>query len=255
MNLAEAESMISAARENDVFLMEAFAYRCHPQTHKLVEIIQDGGIGQVRMVRAVFSFDAPYDPKSRLFAKELGGGGILDVGCYPASMTRLIAGAASGKPFLNPDEVKGSAVLGPTGVDHYAAATLKFENNVIAEIICGVACQVPSEVSVFGTDGMIHVTQPWLPSSPVRHAQSPLPPETVFPSASIHIHGQDERIREMIKIEVDRDLYTYEADTVAENINQRQAPGMTWQDSLGNMRLLDEWRREAGVVYENDVLS
>ncbi len=123
MNHLEAAAMIKAARENDVFLMEAFMYRCHPQTLKLAALVRDGTIGQVKMIRAVFSYNAGYDPTSRAYANELGGGGILDVGCYPASMTRLIAGAASGEPFLDPVHVKGCAKIGPTGVDHYAAAT------------------------------------------------------------------------------------------------------------------------------------
>ncbi|NIP42600.1 MAG: Gfo/Idh/MocA family oxidoreductase, partial [Aliifodinibius sp.] len=82
MNSTEAESMIEAAQQNDIFLMEAFSYRPHPQTKKLVEIIQEGRIGRVQMLRAVFSYRSDFDPDSRLFAKELGGGAILDVGCY-----------------------------------------------------------------------------------------------------------------------------------------------------------------------------
>ena len=143
MNVAEAESMIEAARANDVFLMEAFMYRCHPQTRKVVQLVNDGAVGQVRMIRAVFSFHTPYDPASRWYARELGGGGIMDVGCYPASGSRLIAGAAEGKPFLDPVEVKACANIGPTGIDHYTAATLRFENDIVAELICGVNCEIP----------------------------------------------------------------------------------------------------------------
>jgi predicted dehydrogenase len=165
-------------------------------------------------------------------------------------MTRLIAGAASNEPFLDPVQVKGCAKIGPTGVDHYAAATLLFENDIIAEIIAGVGCQIPSEVSIYGTDGMLSVRNPWLPSSPCRDAREPLPLDTVFPPTSIHIRRYDAPNTEEIVIEVDRDLFTYEADTVAENIVHRQSPAMSWQDTLGNMRLLDRWRREGNIVYE-----
>jgi predicted dehydrogenase len=122
MNSAEAERMVEAAAQNDVFLMEAFMYRCHPQTQKLAELVRQGAVGTVRMIRSVFSYYSAYSPTSRAHSKELGGGGILDVGCYPASMARLIAGAAAGQPFLEPVQVKACGKVSPTGVDLYSAA-------------------------------------------------------------------------------------------------------------------------------------
>jgi predicted dehydrogenase len=100
MNYPEAMAVVEAAVRNDVFLMEAFMYRCHPQTAKLVELIREGAIGQVRVIQADFSFHGGYNPESRLLNPELGGGGILDVGCYCASMARLIAGAHRAKTSL-----------------------------------------------------------------------------------------------------------------------------------------------------------
>ncbi len=252
MNAMEAEAMIAAAKENDVFLMEAFMYRCHPQTLRLAELVRDGEIGQVRIIRAVFSYNAEYNPNSRAYANELGGGGILDVGCYTASMSRLIAGAASNQLFLDPVQVKGCAKVGPTGVDHYAAATLQFDNDIIAEAITGVGCQIPVEVSIYGTDGYLSVPNPWLPSTLCRGATGPLPLDTVFPPTSIYLWKPGASAPDEIVIEVDRDLFTYEADAVAESIDQRQSPRMSWRDSLGNMRLLDRWLDEAGVVYGED---
>ncbi|MBX2998499.1 MAG: Gfo/Idh/MocA family oxidoreductase [Caldilineaceae bacterium] len=252
MNSTEAEAMIDAAHRHDVFLMEAFMYRCSPQTQTLVELVKSGVIGQVRLIRSVFSFQASFDPTRRTFSPEMGGGGILDVGCYPASMARLIAGAAAGQPFLNPTEVKGCGVLGPSGVDHYTAATLKFENEIVAEIITGVTLRLPVEATIYGDEGMISVPNPWLPSSPCRTARQPLPLDTSFPSTKIllHVYGKGEP--EEIVVPVDRDLFTYEADMVATHIAQRQAPAMSWEDTLGNMRLLDRWRQEIGLVYPQD---
>ena len=255
MNAAEAESMIEAAKHHDVFLMEAFMYRCHPQSARVVELIKDGAVGQVRMIRAVLSFHAPYDPASRLYARELGGGGIMDVGCYPASGSRLIAGAAAGKPFLDPVEVKGLAHLGPTGVDHYASASVLFENDIVAELICGVGCEVPGQVHIYGSEGMLTIPNLWLPSSPVRNAPQALPPDTPIPPATMRLDYHDDRPSEEIVVEADRDLYAYEADTVAKYIESRQAPAMTWEDTLSNMRLLDRWRRDIGLAYEADGAS
>ena len=96
VNHPQAMAVVEAARRNDVFLMEAFMYRCHPQTAKLVELIRRGVIGEVRAVQATFGFHASYDLDGRLLKRSLGGGGILDVGCYCVSMARLVAGVAQG---------------------------------------------------------------------------------------------------------------------------------------------------------------
>lgn len=248
MNAETAATMIDAARTNDVFLMEAFMYRCHPQIARTVALIQDGAIGEVRVVRSTFGFHASFNPDSRTFNRELGGGGILDVGCYPASMARLIAGSAAGKAFLDPTEFKATGVVGPTGVDHYTAATLKFENDVIAEISTAITCNLPPETVIYGTSGILTVPNPWLPSSPSRSAREALPLDTEFPPATLLLHKSGGEPEE-ITVAVDRDLFSYEADMVGEHIAARQAPAMTWEDTLGNMRTLDQWLAEIGVEY------
>ncbi len=248
MNYTETEAMVNAARENDVFLMEAFMYRCHPQIAKMVELIQEGAIGDVLAVRATFGYRSGFNPQSRIYNREMGGGGILDIGCYTASMARKIAGAAANELFLNPISVKGNGKVGPTGVDHIAAATLKFENDIIAEIVCAVECTYGSSVIIYGTDGTLTIPNPWLPSSPCRGARAPLPPDTTFPATQLIVQSSGGREATEVAVTADRDLFTYEADTVAAHIADRQAPAMSWADTLGNMQLLDAWREEVGVV-------
>ncbi len=248
MNAADAAKMVELARANDVFLMEAFMYRCHPQIAKLVELIQEGAIGDVLVVRSTFGFQATFNSDSRTFNREMGGGGILDVGCYPASMARLVAGAAAGKAFLDPVEFKATGVVGPTGVDHYTTATLKFENDVIAEISTAITCNLPGETVIHGSGGILTVPNPWLPSSPCRGAREALPLDTQFPSSKLLLHKRGSDPEEII-VEVDRDLFSYEADMVGEHIANRQAPAMSWDDTLGNMQTLDKWLAELGVVY------
>ena len=109
----EADAMIHAARKAGTFVGEAFMYRLHPQTAKLVELIRSGAIGDVRMIRSSFGFAMPrLHAGAPALANDQAGGGILDVGGYPVSMARLIAGAAVGKPFAEPDSVAGAAHLG-----------------------------------------------------------------------------------------------------------------------------------------------
>ena len=249
MNHTDAVAMVEAARKNDVFLMEAFMYRCHPQIQKMVELIQDGEIGEVQFIQATFGFQANFNPNGRLFNREMGGGGILDIGCYTASMARKVAGAAANKLFLDPISVKAHGKVGPTGVDHIAAATLKFENDIVAEIACAVECNIGSKVIVYGSGGTLTIPSPWLPSSACRGARTALPLATNFPPSHIVLNSYQNRETSEITVEVDRDLFTYEADMVANHISDRQAPAMSWEDTLGNMKVLDVWREEIGVVY------
>jgi len=252
MNAAQAAQIIDEARKNGVFLMEAFMYRCHPQMARMAELIRGGTIGEVRAIRATFSFSMPVDESSRMFNKGLGGGAILDLGCYPASMSRFIAGAAAGRPFADPVRVRACGVIGSTGVDTFTAATAEFPGGIIAELVCGSTCQLPIEVSVTGTTGRLSLPNPWLPSTPVRNALKPLPMDTAWPSEKILLQPHDTKEVSEIVVTADRDLYAYEADTVDRHTLDRMAPAMSWEDSMGNMRLLDKWREEIGLTYDQD---
>jgi predicted dehydrogenase len=237
INHAEAMAVVEAAHRNDVFLMEAFMYRCHPQIAKLVDMIKEKAIGEVRLIVAPFSFHAGFNPDSRLFSQKLAGGGILDVGCYSASMSRLIAGASMGKDFADPVGIKASGHLGETGVDEYTAGLLTFENGIIAQISTGVSLSQDNVVRIYGTEGSIIVRDPWIPA---REGG-----ETILELKK----GGDS---ETITVKTDRWLYSLEADMVANNIENRQgvSPAMTWKDTLGNMKTLDMWREQIGLVYD-----
>ncbi len=252
MNFREADGIVAAARANDVFLMEAFMYRCHPQVQRLVGLLRDGAIGRLHTIRSTFGFKVAFNPASRLFNKAMGGGGILDIGCYPASVARLIAGAADGKPFADPLHLKACGVLGESGVDSHTAATVEFPGGVLAQLACSLSGQLPVEVIAFGTEGWLSLPNPWLPSSPARKAPRPLPRDTLWPSERLLLGSYGGSEPKEIPVTSDRDLYTYEADEVAAHIKERQSPAMGWEDSLSNMRLLDQWRREIGLRYAQD---
>lgn len=81
MTEKQVSIILDTAKKHNVFVMEAYMYRCHPQTLKVVELIQSNALGRVKLIRANFSFDGrPLGPTSRLWRNELGGGAILDIG-------------------------------------------------------------------------------------------------------------------------------------------------------------------------------
>jgi predicted dehydrogenase/aryl-alcohol dehydrogenase-like predicted oxidoreductase len=237
----EADAMFHAARKAGTFMGEAFMYRSHPQTLKLVELVRAGAIGEVRMVKSSFGFAMGNpSPTHRLLANDLAGGGILDVGCYPVSMARLIAGAAAGKPFLDPTKVGGVAHLGPQGTDEWASAVLQFANGILAEVSCSVSLAQENVLRIIGTRGRIEVKDFW------------------FAGGRQGGVGRIDIVRpdgtETVEVNEPGWLYSFEADAAGEAIRagrqELASPGMSWADTLGNMRVLDKWRADAGLEYD-----
>lgn len=240
LNNAEAMVAEAACRAHGVLLMEAFMYRCHPQTAKIVELVRSGAIGKVGLVQATFGFNAGFNPEGRLWNNALGGGGILDVGCYPVSLARLVAGAADGKAFLDPVQVSGAAQLHPqTGVDVYAAATLKFANGVIAQVATSVGLGQDNSARIYGSEGWLHVPSPWIP-----------PSEGEVGKMFLHKGGEVEEIA----VRTADHLYGLEADAFAAALasGAKDVPQMSVADTLGNLATLDAWREAAGFVYESE---
>ncbi|MCE5326590.1 MAG: aldo/keto reductase [Planctomycetaceae bacterium] len=239
MNQFDVQTIIEAARRNDVLVMEAFMYRCNPQTAKLVELIRGGAIGQVKMINASFAFQCGYgNLQGRLMNPALGGGGILDVGCYTVSMARLIAGAALGKEVAEPIEVQGMGRIGDTGVDEWAVANLKFPNDIIARLVTGVQISADNQVVIYGSDGVITIPSPWF-------CQGREAGKVSFKLVS-YSKGE-----QTIEIDVPKGIYALEADVAAAAIDKRQAPSpaMTPADSIGQAATIDKWRAAIGLSY------
>ena len=237
LNHAEAMAIVEAAQRHGMFLMEAYMYRCHPQTAELLKLIRSGVIGKVRVIQATFSFQTDAPPSSRLLNNALGGGGILDVGGYCTSMARLIAGAATGQAVAEPVQLAAVGHVGEmTHVDEYTIASLLFPGDIVAQLFTGVQVNGENVVRIFGSEGSILLPSPWLPRT--------------GDDLSILVKKDQEPTIQRIAVDNTRDQYALEADTVAAYIDERQAPAMTWNDTLGNMKTLDRWRAALGVVYD-----
>ena len=181
-------------------------------------------------------------PKAVCSTTALGGGGILDVGGYCTSMARLIAGAAIGKDFSDPIEVKGSGVLNEvTDTDDYAVASLKFPGNIIAELATGVAVNQENVVRIFGTAGNILVPNPWVPAAKAE-------------AGKIIVNQNGQKEAREITIE-DPAGFTPSKPTPWRQISiagRLLSPAMSWDDTLGNAKTVDAWRQQIGLVYEQE---
>ena len=243
MNLAEGRRMVEAARRAGVLFMEAFMYRCHPQTAKLAELVRGGVIGEVKFVQASFGFRSEFNPSSRLWNRALGGGGILDVGCYPVSLARLIAGAASGgAAFADPADVTGAtAEIHPEGgADAFATATLRFAGGLVAQVSCAVGLVIDNTARVHGSEGWIEVPHPWI----ITKAGG-------VETLRLHRRGTSRPKEITLKAS---DVYALEADAFAEacRAGAMAVPEMSPEDTLGNLATLDRWRAAVGLRYPAD---
>ncbi len=253
-NQPEAMTVLEAARANDVFLMEAFMYRCHPQTAKLQELIRAGAIGEVRRIQDSFGYNMGGPNEDVRLKSAFAGGGILDVGSYPVSIARLIAGAALGQPFANPIihsngyrsemAIKAFGHIGAeSGVDEWASALLHFPGDIVAEVACGLQLGLENTVSVWGSSGHLLLRNPWLPDTDRFRGRE---------GVGILLYTDGKPGVEEVAAPSDKPLYALEADSVAQFLDARQSPAMSWADSLGNMLTLDGWRRELGLLFTNE---
>jgi predicted dehydrogenase len=155
---ADVEAAFDAAERAGRLLSEAFMYRHHPQTARLVELVATGAVGELRLIRAAFSYRL-FDTDNIRLRTDVEGGALMDVGCYCVSGSRLLAG--------EPDAVFGRAFLGPTGTDWVFTGSMRFANGVLGVFDCGTTLADRDELEAIGTEGSLFLDDPWHCNEPV----------------------------------------------------------------------------------------
>ncbi len=161
---ADVEAAFDAAARADRILMEAFMYRHNPQTMRLAELVVEGAIGELRVIRSAFSYGL-YDANNIRLRTDVEGGSLMDVGCYCVSGSRLLGG--------EPETVYGQALIGETGTDWVFTATMTFPGDVVALFDCGTALAERDELEAVGTEGSIFLDDPWHCLRPVIELRRP----------------------------------------------------------------------------------
>ena len=244
VNYQEGKKVIDAVDEAGVFYMEGLMYRCHPQIPKLIELIKNKTIGDIISIESSFGFDMEETiPDHRLFNKHLAGGGILDVGSYPISFSRLVAGVATGDKFLEPEILNADGKIGETGVDEIAHANIKFKNGIEAKVSTAIRESMKNNAIIKGTNGTIELPDPWMPGRDGGPYH-----------AKIIIKQNNET--EIIDIKGPEHLFFFEAELASQSIAKEKVqaphPAMNWEDTLGNLKALDEWRNKVNYKLTQD---
>ena len=207
-DVAEAEGRI---------LMEAFMYRHHPQTQRVSDLVADGAIGRLRLIRGQFSFNAT-DPADVRLLPELDGGALMDVGCYCVSYARLLAG--------EPEDVRAFAVLGGHGVDVGFTGAMRMPGDVLAHFDAGLSFAPRDEIEIVGDEGSVFLEDPF-------HCRVPV----------IELRGPDETRR----IEIPpADSYGLEAANFSAAIRGEARPLLGRDDAVAQARAIDALYRAAG---------
>ncbi|MCJ7434958.1 MAG: Gfo/Idh/MocA family oxidoreductase [Anaerolineales bacterium] len=207
LTLSEMDAMITASKETGKILMEAFMYRHHPQTLKVKEIVESGKLGKLQFIRGSFTFTISREGDIRL-KKEMGGGSIWDVGCYPINYARYVVGA-------EPLEVFGWQVTGLGGIDDSFVGQLRFKDGIHMQFDSGLKSPSRSYIEIVGTQGTLSIPNPFKPNL----------------GDKIELQRGDEI--EVIKIK-GQELYLGEVDDMCDAILLGKTPRVSLADSSAN---------------------
>ncbi len=210
----ECLDMQAVADQNRVKLMEAFMYRFHPRTERVLDMVRAGQLGELRLIHSAFTFRLTRPDNIRL-KPELGGGSLMDVGCYCVNISRAAAGA-------EPAEVQALARWGSSGVDEQMVGTLRFANGLLAQFDCALTLERREVYELAGTEAFLTVPAAFLPGE----ADAPIEETRSRGSLEQHvIQGANE--------------YQLMAEHFADCIQQDQPPRYTASEAAANMRVIE----------------
>ena len=227
VNCREAEEMFACAKENGVFLMEAMWARLVPGTVKLLEMINDGYLGEIRGVEGKFCYTMDEDEMDHHVLKtENGGGSLLDVGVYGLNFASWYLGR-------NVESISAASDK-YNGVDSHTCVLLKYKDGSIADISSAVLLRKPNEGYVYGTKGYVHINRFYAPQT------LELYPDT-GENTSIEVPYEGNGFEEQIR-------------HVCECVNKglTESPVITSEQTLYIMKQMDSVRKMTGIEYPQD---
>jgi predicted dehydrogenase len=213
----EAEEAFELARQSGLVLMEAFMYRHHPQAAKVKELVEQGAVGQVQVVRSSFSFilqDAS-DVRAR---PELDGGALMDLGCYCVSGSRFLVG--------EPEHVIGEQIVGRTGVDVSFHGTMRMAGDVVAQFDCSFTRPRYQRLDIVGDEAFLLVDTPW---------------RATGEGELLLRHGEH-----LSRIEIPpAEAYGLQLENFVAAVAGTETPRVSAEDSVGQARVIDALYRSA----------
>ncbi len=212
LSAGECDEMIAACRQHGVVLMEAFMYRFHPRTERVAQMATSGDLGEVRLVRAAFTFQIR-EPRTNIrFRPDLGGGALYDVGCYAVNVSRMI--------LDEPEEVFACGRIGASGVDEQVGAMLRFTDGRLALLDCGLTLPRREDYEVVGSEARLSVPNAFLPGTA---------------DAEIHVTRGDERTTHTVP---GTDQYQRMVEHFCDAVASGAPVSFSPEDAIRNLRVI-----------------
>ncbi|MHB8630282.1 MAG: Gfo/Idh/MocA family protein [Aggregatilineales bacterium] len=226
LNVDEVDRMAAAAHQNRIILQEAAMYRYHPQTRKVQELIEQGAIGEVRVIQSMFCFTLKNQDDVRL-DPTIGGGSLWDIGSYPVSFSRLVMKA-------EPVAVAAWQITSDRGVDLTFTGQMRFPSDAVAQFSCSFQAVPHWEMDIFGAKGRINLDIPWT-QRPDETSHVRVYRETILGAATFG--DSIEELGEIFTFE-GRSAYHHEVDSMAATIQDGASPTVSLDDSRSNVATL-----------------
>lgn len=227
MNLTEVKKMVACAKKHNTFLMEAMWTRFFPLIQRVIDLSKNGELGEIKTLCADFGFHQKPDPANRVQNKNLGGGGILDVGIYPVFLSLLL--------FGKPISIFAKTRIGESGVDESTHIFLEFENNRSGQFFCSIKELTEVEATIYGSEGKLKLHPRFHHPKKIsygKYYESEVSEFNNYPGFG----------------------YQFETEAVCNDLRAGRVENqlMTHQLSIDLMEVLDKIRKVAGVRYEQD---
>ncbi len=228
INHAQTSELYQLAKDSNVYLLEGMWLRFLPHIHRLKEEIDKGTIGKLISVNATMCYKAPKDPESRYYDPALGGGSLLDLGIYPVFLAIFLLGT--------PDRIRAIGHLTEKGVDDHCSILFGYDDGKHAILESSLLYNTELPAVVLGDEGTVSIRNPWFEKSPGLEIKIGADDATQWPTEWAG-HG-----------------LWLEAEAVVEDIrngrlsNALYSPGL----SLDVIKVMDEIRKQVGIVYKNE---
>jgi predicted dehydrogenase len=225
LNAAETMELIRVRDRSKVKIGEAFMVKTHPQWLRVKELAQGGAIGRLKSITTVFSY-CNRDPQNVRHKPEWGGGGLLDIGCYPITLSRWLFDE-------EPRRVAGTLELDPDfGTDRLASGILEFSQGQ-SVFSCGTQTNYYQRMELLGTTGRLAVEIPF-------NAPNDRPTEVTV-ADGMALYGGKVALEQIPVC----DQYTVQGDAFSRSIRENTPVPVPLEDALGNMKVIDAIFRSA----------
>jgi predicted dehydrogenase len=237
-SITQIENIKKKILDNKLFFSESFIYRYSPQILEVLKLLKNNIIGEpISMIsnygtnlltkKNIFGLikKKKLNTNNRLYSKKLGGGAILDLGCYPVSLSILIASTISKIDYEKISVVDKYKEIGPSEVDINSHARIEFESGFVSEVNASFSREIGKETIINGSNGLLRIINPW----------QIVPPTIIL----------EGKINEKIEVECDNNIFKYEINSISKNILEGKSkpdfPGVSINETIGSTKILYKW--------------